>query len=64
MNHGSAQSQGEHHAVLFLEDVQHVRKLAWIWGYRDTVVHMGGSGSDGDLWKNAIRLFEGGFGMG
>lgn len=54
MLHGSAQSQGEVYALLGGRGAY--GKMEWLCGCRDTVVCMGGKGSDGDLWKTALRL--------
>lgn len=50
--------------MLSLEDVQHLRKIAWLWGCHDTVVGMGGAGTDGDAWTTAFHLFRRELGMG
>lgn len=50
--------------MLSLEDVHHVREMAWIWGSRDTVVGIKCVGTDGDVWKRTLRLFRAELGMG
>lgn len=42
--------------MLSLEDLQHVRKMAWIWGCVNTVVGVGGTGSDWDVCDTSVRL--------
>lgn len=44
--------------------VHHFRKMQWQWGCYDTVVRLGGSRSDADSCRMALRLYEGWLGIG